>query len=448
MHPDPRVVPLVSLVSPVIVSPSDAVSVPVSPDVPVPVAVLIVVSVIPDEADDSSSDDAEDSSDSSTTGPQADGDSTSTGGTPGSTGSAQCGDGRISGAEACDGVDLSGQSCMSMGFAGGPLTCRPDCSDFDVGACEFGGSCCATNGSPGCTEADCAAAICQTDPFCCDEDWDDGCAEAARRQCAICSATDVCGNGIREFGEDCDGTDLGDETCDVQGFAGGALTCADDCTFNTTECVDFSGDCCAQHETSGCEDPVCTEQVCSAFPSCCASGWGSVCTDVAEQFCAACGATPGQCGNLIVDAPEEQCDFADLQSEDCTTLDFDGGTLGCNAQCLFNTTNCANFGGGCCGENDTIGCSDDACMDIVCDTDPFCCEMAWDEDCGTAAIAQCKLCSTPDVCGNGVLDDGEACDGQSFGDASCFGMGFNSGQLECTNTCTIDSSDCFFYQTE
>ena len=49
----------------------------------------------------------------------------------------------------------------------------------------------------------------------------------------------ACGNGVRERGEACDGADLGGETCATltSGFVqGGTLTCAPDCTFDTSDC--------------------------------------------------------------------------------------------------------------------------------------------------------------------------------------------------------------------
>ena len=47
----------------------------------------------------------------------------------------------------------------------------------------------------------------------------------------------VCGNAIRESGEACDGNDLGGQTCQSQGFAGGSLSCNGDCTLNTSGCT-------------------------------------------------------------------------------------------------------------------------------------------------------------------------------------------------------------------
>jgi len=45
-----------------------------------------------------------------------------------------CGDNIVSGAELCDGVDLNGQSCASLGFSSGTLACGPGCT-FDTSGC-------------------------------------------------------------------------------------------------------------------------------------------------------------------------------------------------------------------------------------------------------------------------------------------------------------------------
>ncbi len=46
-----------------------------------------------------------------------------------------CGDGLVSLAEACDGMDFGGASCTSLGFAGGALACSADCATVDSSGC-------------------------------------------------------------------------------------------------------------------------------------------------------------------------------------------------------------------------------------------------------------------------------------------------------------------------
>jgi len=53
---------------------------------------------------------------------------------------AGCGDGKISGAEVCDGAAIGGKTCKGLGFSGGTLACARDCRSFDVSGCT--GCCC------------------------------------------------------------------------------------------------------------------------------------------------------------------------------------------------------------------------------------------------------------------------------------------------------------------
>jgi hypothetical protein len=47
----------------------------------------------------------------------------------------------------------------------------------------------------------------------------------------------VCGNGVIEGGEDCEGDDLGGATCESLGYAGGILSCDYACSFDTFNCL-------------------------------------------------------------------------------------------------------------------------------------------------------------------------------------------------------------------
>ncbi|MGP1345737.1 MAG: agmatine deiminase family protein [Phycisphaerales bacterium] len=52
---------------------------------------------------------------------------------------------------------------------------------------ELGGSnCCFANGTPGCNDASCQTVICSIDPFCCDTEWDQLCADQANDLCEVC----------------------------------------------------------------------------------------------------------------------------------------------------------------------------------------------------------------------------------------------------------------------
>lgn len=47
----------------------------------------------------------------------------------------------------------------------------------------------------------------------------------------------VCGNGVKESGERCDGADFGGGSCSALGFSGGTLSCSAACDFNTANCT-------------------------------------------------------------------------------------------------------------------------------------------------------------------------------------------------------------------
>ncbi|MCA9709372.1 MAG: hypothetical protein KDK70_26255 [Myxococcales bacterium] len=157
-----------------------------------------------------------------------------------------CGDGAInSPVETCDGMDLGGASCTSQGFDGGTLGCLADCSDFDTTSCiAFVGDCCAANGTPGCDDPGCSAAVCAFDPLCCSLSWDAICGQEAAVEPAcqgVGGTCPNCGNGVIEAPEACDGAALGGQTCVSQGFDGGTLGCQPDCSALDTSGCAFQG---------------------------------------------------------------------------------------------------------------------------------------------------------------------------------------------------------------
>jgi hypothetical protein len=97
-----------------------------------------------------------------------------------------CGNGVIDAGESCDGADLGGNDCttIGMGFGGGRLRCAAGCR-FDTSGCT------------------------------------------------------ACGNGRIDPGEQCDGAALGGQTCITRGHSGGVLGCTGTCTFDETGCTDF-----------------------------------------------------------------------------------------------------------------------------------------------------------------------------------------------------------------
>jgi hypothetical protein len=94
-----------------------------------------------------------------------------------------CGDGTVGGDESCDGADLAGADCTTLGFASGTLGCTAGCG-LDVSAC----------------------------------------------------AASDCGNGVVDAGEDCDLGNLNGGTCTSEGQYGDGLSCGVGCVYDTSAC--------------------------------------------------------------------------------------------------------------------------------------------------------------------------------------------------------------------
>ena len=93
-----------------------------------------------------------------------------------------CGNGQADSGEQCDGSDLNGASCASLGYDTGTLSCT---------ACAFDTSACVEN----------------------------------------------CGNATIDLGEDCDLSQPGHHTCISQGFWSGSISCGAGCAYDTSACV-------------------------------------------------------------------------------------------------------------------------------------------------------------------------------------------------------------------
>lgn len=52
-------------------------------------------------------------------------------------------------------------------------------------------------------------------------------------------------------------------------------------------------------------------------------------------------------------------------------------------------------------------------------------------------------CQAAAVCGDGTIGDGEDCDADSLGTATCQGRGYAGGELRCSTGCTFDESGCW-----
>ncbi|MBQ9396604.1 MAG: hypothetical protein IJU23_13955 [Proteobacteria bacterium] len=152
----------------------------------------------------------------------------------------KCGNGTIdsSDGEVCDGSNLDGKKCHDFDekYYSGILKCAPTCKEFDDSQCF------------------------ECDPT----DAERGCGEGKKCQDHHCVA-ETCGNGTKDDGEFCDGSDLGGKSCDdLVGYKGGTLKCFATCSFDSSECkIDLSSKTCTKDEDCS-KGYSCKEGTCKA----------------------------------------------------------------------------------------------------------------------------------------------------------------------------------------
>ncbi len=213
-----------------------------------------------------------------------------------------------------------------------------------------------------------------------------------------------CGDHVRDEGEDCDTDNLTSQDCSGVGlFNHGDLTCADDCTYDTTHCS-FCGD----------------------------------------------GTAEGEDG----DPGYETCDGSDLREQDCVSVGQAAGILRCAGNCEWDISECTG-GGPVCG-NSVIesneecddgnnaacdGCSETCHVEICGNGIVECMEQC--DDGNTDAGDSCSPLCNLEICGNGFADPGESCDDGNlqFGDGC-------SGDCQSDETCgngyldAIEGEEC------
>ncbi|MFH2007020.1 MAG: hypothetical protein ABI333_10585, partial [bacterium] len=224
--------------------------------------------------------------------------------------------------------------------------------------------------------------------------WLSGCIfdDSGRRYSVSNNNNDVavCGNGVREAAEVCDGAELAGQTCESQGFDGGTLACRADCSgFDTSSCT----------------------------------GTGPVCGDDQQEG-------------------TEVCDGVDLAGQTCVSQGYDGGTLACLAGCsAFDTSSCTGTGP-VCGDGQQEGAE-------VCDGAALGGRTCLDEGYYTGTLGCLGDCTGFDTtacsetCGDGAINGAEVCDGAALGGRTCLDEGFNGGTLACLGDCTgYDTTGC------
>lgn len=146
-------------------------------------------------------------------------------------------------------------------------------------------------GQPGCSTASCCNSVCDVDTFCCDVTWDAFCASQAGGFCT--SGFPTCGttSGACDAAQStpgCNNAECCNAVCDTDPFC--CITtwdanCVDQSDLICASCGRGRGDCFTGRTDPGCNDITCCSKVCAVDPFCCDSEWDATCADQALDLC-------------------------------------------------------------------------------------------------------------------------------------------------------------------
>ena len=228
----------------------------------------------------------------------------------------RCGDGFVDAehGELCDGENLGGRTCITLGYSDGTLTCSADCRSLEEGGCVR---------SCGDGELD-EAEACDDGNLRHGDGCSGSCVVEAGWTCessapSRCQA--VCMDGLAVGPEACDQEDLRGQTCQSQGFHGGTLACSPTCQLDLAPCelVGRCGDGIVQEAYQETCDPALElEDVCRG------QGFffgNPTCSDQ-------CLLQPARCGNAFLWGTDTSDDGMAVAVDGSGNVYVAGGTLG------------------------------------------------------------------------------------------------------------------------
>ncbi len=328
---------------------------------------------------------------------------------------------------------MSARHAMYLGLLFGALVC--------LSACASGGgpgqTCGNTGIDPGeqCDGLNLGGFTCETLPGLGFTGGQLACGADCTMDTSACTqGSGVCGNNVVDASELCDGVDLAGQTCQGRGFVAGTLLCLADCSgFDENGCT--ISETCGNGQRDGMEE---CDQSDLAGTTCEVLGYlGGTLDCQANCLFDESGCNNGTCGNGAIEG-SEQCDGVNLDGETCITRGYGGGALACSASCTFDETLC---GASTCGNSVVDAGEDCEGSDLNgadCTTEGF---AGGTLACDSTCAFDTSGCSAT-ACGNATVETGEDCDGSDLNGADCTTEGFASGTLACTTSCTFDVSGC------
>ncbi len=284
-----------------------------------------------------------------------------------------------------------------------------------------------------------------------------------------CVPAEHCGNGIKDDGEQCDGTDFGSTligTCINMSklqFIGGNLKCNPQgvpgaCEINFTDCISLKV--CGDNRRDIENNEQCDGSDFGSYTGTCTNysqsyiGGNLICNPSSKAGKCIINTTqcqvPSQleprCGNNQIDQFNESCDGTDLGFSTCQSLGYQNGNIGCNTtSCRYILTGCSNPLPKYCG-NGVVEKPNDANFIEKCDSsdlDGKTCSsfqgysgtgLACRDDC-RFDLTKCTVQPPGQTCGNNVVDQfNESCDGTDLGFSTCQSLGYQNGNIGCNTT--------------
>ncbi len=357
-----------------------------------------------------------------------------------------CGDEFIDPGEACDGAELGGVTCESLGFyrTEGQVRCTAACQldTSDCGLARCGDDTIQSGEGEQCEGANLGGASCvtlgyATGTLTCDGD--------CHFDLSACVADADCGNGQLQEGEQCDTTNFGGQTCVTLGYHGGDLRCTGECQLDLSDCVELGrcGDARIQAQFGEtCDGANLDGKTCLSLGY---HGGTLTCDADCHLDVSSCEAE-GRCGDAAIQATHgEECDGANLDGQTCGTLGYYAGTLACDADCHRDVSSCAAAGR--CGDTVIQAGFGEACDGVNLDGDT-CATLGYYGGtlaCTDQCVQDLTSCAAVGRCGDGTVQhaEGETCDGANLNATTCVQRGFWGGALACDSACaTFDESGC------
>ncbi|MCB9358623.1 carboxypeptidase regulatory-like domain-containing protein [Candidatus Woesearchaeota archaeon] len=292
---------------------------------------------------------------------------------------------------------------------------------------------CGGNDCEACSAAHCTNGV---------QDYDEVSIDCGGSDCNVCQ---ICGNGDIEPGETCDGTDFGRvRGCgDLPGFVDGTLTCDNSiCHFDTSLCIPEDSICGNGVVEPGeqCEGEVDPQMGCTTIGF---SGGTLTCGNDCQYDTSSCQGSQGVCGDGLLNVGE-QCDSTNFGMTSCAYMNpnFASGSLGCDDNCMLTTDACVfiascNDGLISPGEECDLGIGTAYCGQF----DRF---RGGALGCGTDCLYDTTSCiKHPPGCNDGIIDAGEQCEPNLPITLSCTKFdSYRYGEISCDSECDYDLSGC------